>query len=60
MILQAVLKNEAVEVDANEHGTRFAMDFHTLGLKGTVTIRTAWIIDIGEDIPRLTSCYVKG
>ena len=57
---KAVLKNEAVEVDANEHGTRLMMDFQTLGLKGAVKIRTAWIIDIGEDTPRLTSCYVKG
>ena len=60
MILQGVLTNEAVEVDANEHGTRFIMDFQTLGVKGALTIRTAWIIDIGEIIPRLTSCYVKG
>ena len=60
MILQAVSTNEAVEVDTNEHGTRFVMDFQTLGAKGMVTIRTAWIIDAGEIIPRLTSCYVKG
>ncbi len=37
MILQAVLTNEAVEVDANEYGTRFVMDFQTPGLKGAVT-----------------------
>ena len=60
MILQAVLTNEAVEIGTNEHGTRFVMDFQTLGAKGKVTIRTAWIIDAGADIPRLTSCYVKG
>ena len=60
MILQAVLTNEAIEAEANEHGTRFAVDFQTLGVKGAVTIRTAWIIDAGETVPRLTSCYVKG
>ena len=59
MILQAILTNEATEVDTNEHGTRFTVDFQTLGLKGAITIRTAWIIDAGEAIPRLTSCYVK-
>ncbi len=59
MILQAVLKNEALEAATNEHGMRFVMDFQTLGLKGEVTIRTAWIIDKGETIPRLTSCYIK-
>lgn len=41
LILQAVLTNEAVEVGTNEHGTRFLMDFQTLGLKSAVTIRTA-------------------
>ena len=60
MILQAILTNEAVESETNEHGTRFVMDFQTLGAKGAVTIRTAWIIDAGETIPRLTSCYIKG
>jgi hypothetical protein len=60
MILQAVLINEAVETGTNEHGTRYRIDFQTLGLKGAVTIRTAWIIDAGETVPRLTSCYIKG
>jgi len=60
IIRQAVLTNEAVEVGTNKHGTRFVMDFQTLGLKGAITIRTAWIIDAGETIPRLTSCYIRG
>ncbi|HEX8567582.1 MAG TPA: hypothetical protein VF648_18225 [Pyrinomonadaceae bacterium] len=59
MILQAVLTNEAVEIETNEHGTRHTMDFRALGLKGEITICTAWIIDAGEDVPRLVSCYVK-
>lgn len=59
MILQAVLKNEAVEIDTNEHGMRFVVDFQTLGLKGAVTVRMAWIIDSGANVPRLTSCYIK-
>ena len=59
MILQAILITSAVEIDTNEHGTRYIVDFQTLGLKGKVTIRTAWIIDFSETIPRLTSCYVK-
>lgn len=59
MILQAVLANDAFEAGTNLHGTRYTINFQTLGLKGPVTIRTAWIIDLGETIPRLTSCYVK-
>lgn len=60
MILQAVLVNEAIEQGTNMHGTRYTVDFQCFGLKGQVTVRTAWIIDIGDTIPRLTSCYVKG
>lgn len=59
MILEAVLTTEAVETDTNKHGTRYTVDFQTLGAKGAVKIRTAWIIDAGENVPRLTSCYVK-
>lgn len=60
MILRAVLVNEAFDAGTNMHGTRYTVDFQSLGLKGQVTIRTAWIIDIGDTVPRLTSCYVKG
>lgn len=59
MILRAVLVNEAVSVGVNIHGERFTVDFHAIGLSRHVLIRTAWIIDNGETIPRLTSCYVK-
>jgi hypothetical protein len=58
MILDAVLVNDAVEGITDEHGTRYSLDFATLGLLGPVTVRTAWIIDAGETIPRLVSCYV--
>jgi hypothetical protein len=41
MILQAALTNEAVETETNRHGTRYTLDFQTLGANGAVTIRTA-------------------
>jgi hypothetical protein len=25
---------------------------------GTATVRSAWIVLVSEDVPRLTSCYV--
>ncbi len=60
MILQAILVNHATDQGANVHGNRYAVDFQALGLDRTVTIRTAWIVDKGETIPRLTSSYVVG
>ncbi|HEV2913079.1 MAG TPA: hypothetical protein VGX92_07175 [Pyrinomonadaceae bacterium] len=59
MILAAVQTQEAVQGATDEHGTRYTVDFEAQGLSGMVTIRTAWIIDAGETIPRLVSCYVK-
>ena len=58
MILAAVLRHEATEGNADAHGTRYTVDFETQGLRDMVTIRTAWIIDTGETVPRLVSCYV--
>ena len=59
MIRAAVLTHDAFEVGTDEHGTRYTVDFAVHGLRGMVMIRTAWIIDTGETIPRLVSCYVK-
>lgn len=59
MILAAVLLNEAAQGMTDKHGTRYTVDFETQGLSDMVMIRTAWIIDAGETVPRLVSCYVK-
>ena len=59
MIFAAILTNDAEPGRSDDHGSRFLVDFATQGLRGMVTIRTAWIIDRGETIPRLVSCYVK-
>lgn len=59
MILTAVLSQESLPGVTDEHGTRYAVDFETQGLRSMVTIRTAWIINAGETVPRLVSCYVK-
>jgi len=60
MVLRAIGVNDAVTHGTNIHGTRYTVDFQALGVRGPVTIRSAWIIDRGETIPRLTSCYIKG
>jgi len=42
----------------DEYGARFLVDFpYTRGGR-EATIRSTWIIKTGEDIPRLTSCFV--
>ena len=59
LILTSISTEEAIVGPADEHGERYAVDFASQGLRGKVTIRTAWIIDRGEILPRLVSCYVK-
>ncbi len=39
-------------------GARYVLDFQLTGPKGSAVVRSAWIIRIGEDVPRFTSCYV--
>jgi hypothetical protein len=58
MILSAVLTHDAMQGTTDEHGARYTVDFKVHGLRGTATVRTAWIIDAGETNPRLVSCYV--
>lgn len=59
MILSNVLQQEAIQGKTDEHGTRYTVDFETQGLFVIITVCTAWIVDTGETVPRLVSCYVK-
>jgi hypothetical protein len=43
---------------ANPYGQRYTVDFDLARPGRTVRIRGIWIVRIGEDLPRLTSCYV--
>ena len=43
---------------ANVYGQRYIIDFDILRQGKTVRIRSTWIVRIGDDLPRLTSCYV--
>jgi len=43
---------------ANPYGQRYIVDFDFVRQDRTVRIRSTWIVRTGEDLPRLTSCYV--
>ena len=58
MILAAADTEEAVLAGKDQHGQRYPLDFVALGLTGSVTIRSTWIVGVEESLPRLTSCYV--
>jgi len=63
--LQAALLSAAREQEAeystagaSPYGERYVIDFEWVRIGGRVRIRSAWIVREGENVPRLTSCYV--
>ena len=57
-LLQAARKREAIPGEHDGFGRRFVIEFPMNGPKGSVVIRSAWIVRENEDFPRFTSCYV--
>ena len=50
--------SEAILGIQNAYGQRYSIDFEMATTVGTAVIRSTWIILVGENVPRLTSCYV--
>ena len=40
---------------ADQYGQRWAVDVPLTGPEGSVTVRTAWILDVGSTTPRLVT-----
>ena len=57
-MLDAAGSAEAHLGAANPYGQRYVVDFDFIRQKRMTRIRSTWIVRIGEDLPRLTSCYV--
>jgi hypothetical protein len=57
-LLSAALSGEADPAQEDEFGKRYVLDFEMKTGAGTATVRSAWIVRRGEDVPRFTSCYV--
>jgi len=58
-IQQGVCENPATPGKCDEHGQRYTVDIPMTGPNGqTATVRTGWIIDSGQSIPRLATTYV--
>jgi hypothetical protein len=57
-LLAAAGNAEARLGTANVYGQRYIVDFDLVRQSRTVSIRSTWVVRTGEDLPRLTSCYV--
>jgi len=57
-ILTAIQTEEAVAGEQDEFGRRYIVDFSMQRQDKEAIVRSAWIIRTGEEMPRLSSCYV--
>lgn len=55
----ALAAHEGRLLVTHDQSTMYILDFPAQGLRGLVTIRTAWIVARDTDFPRLVTCYVK-
>jgi hypothetical protein len=49
---------EAVLSVQNAYGQRYIIDFAMTTAVGNAEVRSTWIVLAGQDVPRLTSCYI--
>lgn len=58
ILLQGMIEGEAAPGRVDQRGRRYSVDIEVAGVRGHVTLRSAWIIRTGEDFPRLVTCYI--
>lgn len=58
-IKEAVLITNANKQSESEFGTKCTVDFDLTFNNNVATIRTAWIVENENNIPRLITCYIK-
>ena len=57
-ILSGILTEDATPTERDKYGRRYVVDFIMRRPGKQAEVRTSWIIRVGEESPRLTSCYV--
>src|SRR5438128_6714962 len=58
LLLTAAAKSDAQVAIFDSFDQRYAIDMELQTSGGSVVLRSAWIIRIDEDYPRLASCYI--
>lgn len=58
-IREKLSKGKAIGGIADKYGQRYAVDMELTGPAGKAVVRTAWIAEGDNEIPRLISVYVK-
>ena len=58
-ILAGLAEYECTEKEHDEFGKRFSVIIKIRIFDKEAFVTTGWIIRLGEDFPRLTTCYIK-
>lgn len=58
ILAAAALSDQAEARGDNGHGEVNVLRFPLVTIEGQATVLTAWIVRHGEDVPRLTTCYI--
>ena len=58
-LLEAAVSEQAIMILKNRFGTLYVIDFLLKTSSRSAIVRSCWIVRIGEDFPRLTTCYVR-
>jgi len=58
LLLRAVLVQDAILGRLDEFGQRYTVDFPASTPFGSAFLRSAWMVRLDEDFPRLTTCFV--
>jgi hypothetical protein len=59
LLLLAAATGEAEATEMTRHGQLFVLDFDVARGPWAARVRSGWIVRFGEDVPRLTTCFVR-
>ncbi len=57
-LLRAAREGDAAISEPSSYGDRYVIDFVWEWQGRSVNVKSSWILDLGTEVPRLTSCYV--
>ena len=57
-LLDTIRTSDAVQLAADRYGVRWRVDVLVSRHGRSVMVRTAWMVRIGEEIPRFVTCWV--
>jgi hypothetical protein len=59
-IREGILRYDAEYQSETAHGWRWRVDIPIVGPAGQAIVRTSWLYEKSDDVPRLTTAYVTG